>query len=251
MLTLSVIIITLNEEANLPRCLESVKCAEELVVADTGSVDRTLEIAKECGAKTIQLEWKGFGEAKKRALEAASCDWVLSLDADEVVSERLRAEIQNLLTSDPPPFDGYSIPRRSMFLGHWMSHGGWYPDYVLRLFKREKGHFEDKKVHESLSLTGRAGRLKGDLLHYSDPDLEHYLKKMNRYTSLSAQELQERGKVASLADVLFRPMATFWKIYLFKGGFLDGIYGFLLALFSSVHVVTKYVKLWLLSRNAE
>jgi glycosyltransferase involved in cell wall biosynthesis len=249
--TLSVIIIALNEEANLLRCLESVKWADELVVADTGSTDRTLEIAKEHGTKTIQLEWEGFGKAKQRVLEAATSDWVLSLDADEVVTESLREEIQKSVRSDSPGFDGYFISRRSMFLGHWMSHGGWYPDYVLRLFKRGKGRFEDRKVHESLSLAGRTGRLKGDLLHYSDPDLEHYLRKMNRYTTLSAQELSERGEVASLADLLFRPMATFWKIYLFKGGFLDGIYGFLLALFSSVHVVTKYVKLWLLNRNAQ
>jgi len=251
MSTLSVIIITLNEEANLPRCLEAVKWVDELIVADTGSVDKTIEIAKEYKAKTIQLEWKGFGEAKQRALEAATCDWVLSLDADEVVSEDLKAEIENLLKSDPPGFDGYSIPRRSMFLGHWMSHGGWYPNHLLRLFRRGEGRFEDKKVHESVSLSGRTGRLKGELLHYSDPDLGHYLKKMNRYTSLSAQELQEAGKVASLADILFRPTATFWKIYLFKRGFLDGLYGFLLAFFSSVHVMTKYVKLWLLNRNAE
>jgi len=251
MSTLSVIIITLNEEANLPRCLEAVKWVDELIVADTGSVDRTIEIAKEYKAKTIQLEWKGFGEAKQRALESAICDWVLSLDADEVVSEELTAEIENLLKSDPPGFDGYFIPRRSMFLGHWMSHGGWYPDYLLRLFRRGEGRFEDKKVHESVSLSGRTGRLKGELLHYSDPDLGHYLKKMNRYTSLSAQELQEAGKVASLADILFRPIATFWKIYLFKRGFLDGFYGFLLAFFSSVHVMTKYVKLWLLNRNGQ
>jgi len=249
--TLSVIVIALNEEANLPRCLESVKWADELVVADTGSTDRTLEIAKQRGAKTMQLEWEGFGKAKQGVLEAATCDWVLSLDADEVVSQNLGSEIQSLLKSDPPGLDGYFIPRRSMFLGHWMSHGGWYPDYVLRLFKREKGRFEDRKVHESLLLTGKAGRLKGELLHYSDPDLEHYLRKMNRYTSLSAQELHEEGRVASIGDVLFRPVATFVKVFLFRRGFLDGLYGLLLASFSSVHVLTKYVKLWLLSRNAE
>lgn len=249
--TVSVIIITLNEEANLPRCLESVKWADELIVADTGSTDRTLEIAQHHGARTIQLAWRGFGEAKQRALEAATGEWVLSLDADEVLSDSLKTEIQSILESGTPEFEGYYLPRRSMFLGHWMSHGGWYPDHVLRLLRREKGRFDERKVHESVSLEGRAGHLKGELLHYSDPDLEHYLRKMNRYTSLSASELYRKGKVASFADILLRPAATFWKIYLFKRGFLDGYYGFLLAVFSSVHVMTKYVKLWLLNRQAQ
>lgn len=246
---LSVVMITLNEEQNLARSLESVKWANEIVIVDAFSRDRTKEIAKKYTDRIYDLRWTGYGPAKQSALEKASFEWVLSLDADEVLSEPLQQEIQNVLQTNVE-FDGYSVCRMSNFLGKWMKHGGWYPDNLLRLFRKGKAHFTTVAVHEELILNGKSGRLKGLLLHYTDPNLEHYLTKLNRYTTLSAQELLNKGETAKLSDLLFRPPALFIRMYFFKFGLLDGVQGFLLALYSSFHVLTKYVKLWLLQRQS-
>jgi glycosyltransferase involved in cell wall biosynthesis len=245
---LSVVMITLNEERNLARALESIKWADEIVIVDAFSQDRTKEIAKKYTGNIYDLAWTGYGPAKQFALEKASFEWVLSLDSDEVLSEPLQLEIQSVLQTEVE-FDGYSVCRMSNFLGQWMKHGGWYPDYVLRLFRKDKAHFTAAAVHEELIVTGKSGHLNGLLLHYTDPNLEHYLTKLNRYTTLSAQELLKKGETANLTDLLFRPPALFIKMYLLKFGFLDGVQGFLLALYSSFHVLTKYAKLWLLQRR--
>ena len=245
---LSVVMITLNEEHNLARALDSVKWAAEIVIVDTFSQDRTKEIAKKYTDRIYDLKWSGYGPAKQFALEKASFEWVLSLDADEVLSEPLQQEIQSVLQPEVE-FDGYSVCRMSNFLGKWMKHGGWYPDYVLRLFRKDKSNFTTATVHEELIVTGKSGRLKGLLLHYTDPNLEHYLTKLNRYTTLSAQELLNKGETAKLTDLLFRPPALFFKMYFFKFGLLDGIQGFLLALYSSFHVLSKYAKLWHLQHS--
>lgn len=243
MAKLSVVIITFNEEENLPRCLESARWADEIVIVDTFSQDRTKEIASRYTDKIYDLKWPGFGPAKQFAMEKASCQWVLSLDADEVVSESLREEIKRI-TSSADALDGYYLPRLSNFLGKWIRYGGWYPDYVLRLFKKEKGKFADSLVHEQLILNGRSAILKEALLHYTDPDLERYLTKLNRYTTLSAQELFRDDNRAGILDIAVRPLAIFLKMYILKLGFLDGLQGLLLAMFSSFHVLTKYAKLW-------
>jgi hypothetical protein len=143
-----------------------------------------------------------------------------------------------------PPEAGFYLPRLANFLGHWMLHGGWYPGYVLRLFRRDKAAFHDQKVHEQVTVTGQTGRLSNHLMHYTDPTLEHYLRKLNHYTSLSAEELYRRGKKFNLLDLLFRPLWFFFRMYFLKTGFLDGMHGFVLACFSAVHVAVKYAKLW-------
>jgi glycosyltransferase involved in cell wall biosynthesis len=247
MANLSVVIITFNEEGNLARCLNSVSWAEEIVIVDSFSQDRTKEVASDFTDKIYDKQWPGFGPAKQFAVEKTSNEWVLSVDADEEVSLELKEQIRRALNSDSE-VDGYYLCRQSYFLGKWIRHGGWYPDYVLRLFRKNKAEFTDSKVHEKLTLKGKSAYLNGTLFHYTDPDLESYLAKMNRYTSLSAEELYTEDRRSNLMDILFRPVAIFFKMYILKLGFLDGIQGFLLATYSSIHVLTKYTKLWHLGR---
>jgi glycosyltransferase involved in cell wall biosynthesis len=245
---ISAIVIAYNEEKNIQRCLESLSWADEIVVVDSFSQDRTKDIASSFTDKIFDLEWQGFGKQKEFARTKASYDWVLSVDADEVVSEKLKEEIKSVINKNDS-LDGYYIPRLSNFLGRWIKHSGWYPDYVLRLFRKHQARFDDSPVHEKLILKGKAGFLKNEILHYTDPDISHYLLKMDKYTTLSAKKLLAEGKSLTLFDLLFRPMAIFFKMYLFKSGFLDGWQGFLLACFSSFHVFVKYAKLWHLKRQ--
>ena len=240
---ISCVIITYNESKNIRRCLESVSWTDEIVVVDSYSTDDTREIALAFTDKIHRLKWSGFGPAKEYAKAKATGDWILSVDADEVVPGKLREEIQNI-TESQGSLDGYFVPRRSNFLGRWIRHCGWYPDLVLRLFRKEKGKFTDRVVHEEVRVSGSTGRLRSDLLHYTDPDLDHYLKKLNRYTSLDAIQLFRQGRRAGILDILSRPILTFMKIYFFKRGFQDGLPGLILAVSSSFYVFSKYVKLW-------
>ena len=240
---ISAIIITCNEEKNIRRCLSSVDWADEIVVADSGSTDDTKKIASEFTQKVFDIRWEGFGKAKDFARDKAAHQWILSLDADEMVTEDLRKEIQRAIESKEA-FNGYYIPRKSNFLGKWIGHGGWYPDYVLRLLKKDKARFNHSVVHEKVEVEGKTGYLRNDLLHYTDPNLDHYLGKLNKYTSLSAEELLRKGKRATFMDIVFRPLMVFFKMYFAKKGFLDGLYGLILAVSSAFHVFSKYVKLW-------
>ena len=246
---ISCIIITCNESKNIRRCLESVKWAGEIVVVDSNSTDDTKKIASEFTDKIFNLDWGGFGAAKEYTKNQASGEWILSVDADEVVTQELREEIQKVIGSTDP-LDGYFIPRRSNFLGRWMKHGGWYPDFVLRLFKKQKGQFTSRLVHEKVVVDGRTGNLKNNLLHYTDPDLDHYLVKLNRYTSIDALQQLKENKTSYPTHFLIRPAATFVKMYFIKLGFLDGMPGLILAVSSAFHVFIKYAKLWHLSQTS-
>jgi len=245
---ISAVILTKNEERNLPRCLESVRWADEILILDSGSTDGTVEVAKKFNAKVHQLPWEGFGKQKQKGVDLASGDWVLSIDADEVVTPELKAEISSRLATDNGTA-GYFFKRKAFFLDRFVTHGGWYPDWVLRLFKKEKGRFTPAAVHESVVLDGPSARLEADLLHYTDLDFSHYLAKLNRYTDLSAQELFKRGERGTLFKILANPAAKFFSQYFLKAGFLDGQVGFILAGASAFHVFSKYVKLWELSRE--
>jgi glycosyltransferase involved in cell wall biosynthesis len=245
---ISAIIITRNEEKNIGPCLESLSFVDEIVVVDSNSDDRTVPIARKYTQKVYDFEWKGFGETKQYALEQTSHDWVLWLDADERISPELASEIKSTLEKESP-FSGYRMPRKAFFLGRWMRHGGWYPGYVVRLFRKEKGRFDSANVHERLHVDGPVGMLNAPILHYTDDSIQHYYEKFNRYTSLAAEELVKRGKRYSMLDLLFRPGFMFLKMYLFKAGFLDGLEGLQLAVFSSNYVFTKYAKLRELSRS--
>ena len=259
---LSVAIITFNEEANLPRTLASVRSlvangAGEVVIVDSGSTDRTAEIARQFGAKVFVEDWKGFAAQKNSALEKCSGDWILSLDADEEVSQQLGDEIQSHLDLDLS-VGGYILPRRNYFLGRWIRHGGFYPDPKLRLVRRGLGRFEDRAVHESLEQQGRkkvAVTLHSDLIHHSYPTLYEYIEHMNRYSSLGAEMALREGKtqgnfLAWKWNVVIRPAATFFYNYLFRLGFLDGREGLLLHIYHAVYVSWKYAKAWELSRAA-
>jgi len=247
-LTLSVAIITRNEEANLPRTLASVRWADEIVIVDSGSTDRTAEIAREYGAKFLVEVWKGFGAQKNFALAQCTRDWILSLDADEEVSPALAAEIQGLL-SGRPDHDAWFLPRRNFFLGRWIRHGGYYPDPKLRLFRRGTAQFEERAVHETIRPTGGVGHLRGDLIHHAYPTLDTYIEHMNRYSTLGAAQAVAGGKTsrswaAFFWNVFLVPAFTFKYNYFFRLGFLDGREGFLLHLYHSAYVSWKYAKAW-------
>jgi glycosyltransferase involved in cell wall biosynthesis len=240
---ISCIIITRNESKNIRRCLQSLSWTDEMVVVDAQSTDDTKKIASEFTDQVFDLRWEGFGPAKQFAKNQASGEWILSVDADEVVSDKLRDEIKRTISSQDP-LDGYYLPRKSSFLGRWIRHGGWYPDWVLRLFRRDKGDFTPRLVHEEVRVEGRCGYLKNDLLHYTDPDFSHYLRKLNQYTTLNALQLSQEGRRSNLGDILLRSPAAFIRMYILKKGFLDGREGLILSVSSAFHVFAKYVKLW-------
>lgn len=246
-LNISVIIITKNEEQNIYDCLESVKWADEIIVLDSGSSDRTVEICKQFTPKVFATDWPGFGVQKNRALEMATNDWVLSIDADERVSDELAKEIRE--TIDGGDLDGYEIPRLSSYCGRFMRHGGWWPDPVLRLFKKERGRFTDSIIHERLVLDGRVGRLKNHLLHYTFRDLEKVLDTINRYSTAGALQKVEHGKGGGLPSAIAHGLWTFFRTYVIKGGFLDGAEGFMLAFSNAEGAYYKYLKAGMLGRT--
>ncbi len=246
--TLSVAIITFDEEANLSRTLRSVAWADEIVVVDSGSSDGTLAIAEAFGARIFEEDWQGFGPQKNLAIQKCTSDWVLSLDADEEVSPALIAEIRALLTAEPP-CSLYTLPRRNYFLRRWIRHGGYYPDRKLRLFVRGNVFFENAPVHETIPKSLPTGKLNGALLHHAYYTLAAYIEHMNRYSTLGAVTAAERGKggrhlLTFLWNVLLNPLATFVYNYLFRLGFLDGREGLLLHLYHSAYVSWKYAKAW-------
>jgi glycosyltransferase involved in cell wall biosynthesis len=242
----SVALIVKNEEANLARTLESVAWADEIVVVDSRSTDGTVAIARAAGARVIQQEWLGFAGQKNFAIAQCVGEWVLSLDADEVLDEELRGEITRVI-SGPGRCQAFYVSRKNYFLGRWIRHAGFYPDAKLRLFRKGAVWFEERAVHESMKFDGPTERLKGNLLHYAYPTLEAYFEHMNRYSSLGATEAAKNGRRAGLvADVVLRPLLTFIYNYFLRLGFLDGREGFLLNLYHAFYVSSKYAKLWAL-----
>ena len=264
---LSVVIITHNEESNIARTLTSVQplVAEgkgEIIIVDSGSTDRTVEIAKSFGAKVFVEDWKGYAAQKNSAIDKATGDWVLSLDADEEVGRGAASIIEEILgpdSDDYKSFCGVWFSRHNYFLGRWIRHGGFFPDRKLRLFRKGKGHFEGRLVHETVVVDGKVApplewnfSVPGDiaLLHHSYPTLSDYIDHMNRYSSLGAEMLIAKGHQRfSAFNILLRPLATFTYNYFFRLGFLDGREGFLLHLYHAIYVSWKYAKAWELSRN--
>lgn len=250
-LFLSAIIIAKNEENNIKKCLDSLigLIDDIVVIIDSRTTDNTIKLVSEYQRINCEIiDWQGFAETKNYALSKTKHNWVLWIDADEEVTEELKSELQ-LFKKSVPEFRAYKIARRAYFLGKWIKHSGWYPARVVRLFDKNYAVFNNKSVHEGLAFNGEVGILNGDLNHYTDPSIEHYFNKFNNYTSLAAKELFENGNKSSLSDLLIRPLFLFSKMYIFRLGFLDGIQGFMLALFSSFYVFTKYAKLWELNRN--
>jgi glycosyltransferase involved in cell wall biosynthesis len=283
LVTLSVVLITQNEETNLPRTLESVIALVrdgqgEIIVVDSGSTDHTIEIAKSYGAKVFTEPWKGFAAQKNSAIDKAACDWVLQLDADEPLEPALQTEIRWVLSGieewnrNGVPTDddvrsrdlgdrgfrygfdedlsGFFIPRKNFFLGRWIKHGGFYPDPKLRLIRRGAGRFEEYGAHPTIKVIGHTSRLKHAMIHDAYPTLRGYIDHMNSYSSMGAAVAIEKGRASfSLANIVFRPLLTFVYNYFIRLGFLDGREGLLLHLYHAVYVSWKYSKAWELARS--
>lgn len=248
---LSAIIITKNEEANLERCLRSVAWVDEIVLVDSQSTDRTVEIANSFKARVFSPEeWMGFGPTKQFALDQAQSDWVLSIDADEEISFTLKNEILQLLETEPPK-SGYFIGRKTQFLGKWILHSGWSPDLVLRLFKKSAGRFTDVLVHEHIVVEGETGQLNNPMMHYSYPTLEDYTRKLDNYSTLGAQELFETSKAPSPYMMAARTFISFLRKFIIQRGWRDGWEGFLIAYLTSTGTLLKYAKLRQLRAEAK
>jgi len=245
----SVILITKNEALNIRACLESVEWADEIIVVDSGSTDNTVEICNEFGAQVHVRDWPGFGIQKNRALGYAVNDWILSIDADERVTPELHKQLLKAVEADG--IDGYFVPRLSQFCGRFINHCGWYPDFVLRLFKREKGNFSDDLVHESVILRGKSGKLSSPLLHYSYMNKTDVNRKVEQYSTAAALQMLKTGKVITRLDAPLRAGWAFFRTYCIRLGFLDGTSGFEIACMNARTTYLKYMKLKkLLNRQA-
>jgi glycosyltransferase involved in cell wall biosynthesis len=240
-LPLTVAIITLNAGAQLEPCLQSVRFAREVLVVDSGSTDDTVEICRRHGARVEQREWLGFGRQKQLAVSLASHDWVLCLDADERVTDRLARGIREALAR--PRYKAWRMARRNRFLGRWLAHGEGYPDWSLRLFHRAHASWSNDEVHEAVLTTVEVGRLDGDLLHDSADDIATYMNKQNRYTTLHAQALYRQGVRAGYLRLVTSPVARFVKFYILRLGFLDGGPGFAHIMIGCHNSFQKYLKL--------
>jgi glycosyltransferase involved in cell wall biosynthesis len=252
-MTISVAIVAMDEETNIGRTLASVRWADEIVLVDSDSKDRTCEIAREYGARVMVEPWRGYVAQKQYAIELCTMDWVLLLDADEEVSAGLAEEIREAIAS-PDATGGYKLPRKNLFLGRWIRHGGFYPDAKLRLFRRGQGFVTGHDPHDRCELKPEARQptqqFKNALIHYTYPTLTLYLNHMNRYSSLGGQLAIAKGhRSFSFSDIVLRPLATFVYNYFIRLGFLDGREGLLLHLYHAVYVSWKYAKAWELGRK--
>ncbi|MFH1050462.1 MAG: glycosyltransferase family 2 protein [bacterium] len=239
---LSVTIITKNEELNIERCLDALKWADEILVVDSGSVDGTLDICRRYGCKIIEIQWMGFGKTKKFAVDNAKYDWILSVDADEVVSQELKENIQSILNR--PQFNGYKINRKSYYLGKMIKYCGWQNDLPLRLFNRNFGNFNEKIIHEYVDMREPIGIINECILHYTYQSVNQHFDRMKNYAVLSAMEKFELNKNSSIIKALCNAVLKFFKMYIIKFGFLDGKNGLLLSFNSSIGIYLKYINLW-------
>jgi glycosyltransferase involved in cell wall biosynthesis len=239
-------IITLNEERNIARAIESLRCCDEILIVDSGSIDRTIELAQNLGVRVIEAGWLGYAAQKNWAAEQAANDWILSLDADEALSEALEAEIWSLKKAGPK-HDAYTMPRLARYLGKWILHSGWYPDRKVRLYHRAKAKWIGEFVHESVQASGRVGHLQSNILHFTCDSLSEHLKTLDRYTTLAAQEIASRRIKAPLHRLIVDPPWTFLKTYVVQRGFLDGFEGLVIAYMAAFYTFLKYSKARMMS----
>ena len=239
-------IITLNEERNIARAIESLRCCDEILIIDSGSIDRTVELAQNLGVQVIEAGWLGYAAQKNWAAEQAANDWILSLDADEALSEALEAEIWNLKKSGPQ-HDAYTMPRLARYLGRWILHSGWYPDRKIRLYHRAKAQWVGEFVHESVQVDGRLGHLDSNILHFTCDSLSEHLKTLDKYTTLAAQEIAARRVKVPLYRLILDPPWTFLRSYILKRGFLDGHEGLIIAYMAAFYTFLKYSKARIMS----
>jgi glycosyltransferase involved in cell wall biosynthesis len=245
---LSVIVITRNESTQIVDCLDSVRFADEWIVVDCGSRDDTVELARNWGAQVyVHSEWRGFGRQKNLSLGYATGKWVLSIDADERVTGELAAEIQRVILS-PAAAAGYTMPRLSSYCGRFLRHGGWWPDRVLRLFRRESGQFTNLVVHESVEVRGSVKKLQGHLIHYTYSTLESVIDKVNAYSSAGAQRMYEQGRSAGVWQAVLHGAWAFCRGYVLRAGFLDGARGLMAAVSNAESTYYRYIKRWLMEQ---
>jgi glycosyltransferase involved in cell wall biosynthesis len=242
--TISAIIVCFNEEKKIAPCLESLRWCDEIVVVDSFSTDRTVEICRRFTDKVMQRPWAGYREQKAFAHAQATKDWVLSVDADERVTAELREEICQALKNDGGAYAGYAVPRLVCYLKRWWWRGGWYPEYNVRLFRRDRAVWGGFEPHNKIIVDGKIRRLRNPLHHFSYRNIEDHLERINRYTSISALELRQHNQRWRLADALLRPAVRFFRSYVLKRGFMDGFAGFYIAVSAAVYVFLKYAKLW-------
>lgn len=238
---ISAAIITYNEELNIARAIESLRCCDEIVVIDSGSSDRTIELALNHGARVVETHWRGYAAQKNFASEACENDWVLSIDADEALSEALEGELWQL-KKNGPRHDGYTMPRLAQYLGRWILHSGWYPDRKVRLFDRRKAKWVGDYVHESVVVEGSVGHLETNLLHYTCSSLSEHLRTMDRYTTLAAEQIVDLKKPVRWRNMAIDPAWTFIKSYIIQRGFLDGPEGLAIAYMAAIYTFLKYAK---------
>jgi glycosyltransferase involved in cell wall biosynthesis len=241
---ISFVIVTFNEERNIEECLETAKWGDEIIVVDSFSTDRTLEICKRYTHRIYQRPWPGFGKQKNFAIEQASMDWTFILDADERLPEELRREIEGILHLAEKEFAAYRVPRKNYFYGHWLKWGGQYPDWQIRLFKKGAGLLDDFEPHNSFIFAGKLGTLENPLIHYTERNISDHFPKLNRFTDLAAEYRVQTCNKVHWYDLAFRPLVTFFQVYLRKQGFRDGIPGFIQAVFKSLYTFVKYAKVW-------
>lgn len=243
---ISATIITFNEERNIARAIESLRCCDEILVVDSGSNDRTLELAEKLGARVLDAEWRGYAGQKNFAAESAEHDWVLSIDADEALSEALEGEIWQL-KKNGPVFDAYTMPRMAQYLGRWILHSGWYPDRKVRLYDRRKARWTGDFVHESVQVNGTVGHFESNLLHFTCSSLSEHLKTMDRYTTLAAEQLVAQSRRPGWRQLVLDPPWTFFRTYVLQRGFQDGVEGIAIAYMAALYNFLKYAKAWFMS----
>ena len=244
---LSVTIITKNEKDDIAAALDSVAWADERIVVDSGSTDGTADIASRCGARVVSREWPGYVAQKNYAASIASCDWILSLDADERVTPALAREVQRIL-ADAPAHRGFRIPRVTFHLGRWIRSTDWYPDDQLRLYDRRVAEWTGRYVHEGVTVKGSIGRLRGELEHHAYRDIAEHLATIDHYTTLAARQMFEEGRRATVWHLAVVPQLTFLRNYLLKGGFREGRAGLIISAMNKYYVFLKFAKLWELER---
>lgn len=242
--TVSAIVVCFNEEDRIEDCLESIRWCDEIVVVDSFSTDRTPEICRRYTDRFVQRQWNGYRDQKAFAHSQASKDWVLLVDSDERVTPELKEEILSVLAGKNGRYAGYAVPRLVNYLDRWWWHGGWYPDYDVRLFRRERATWGGSDPHEKILVDGPVCRLRHPLHHYSYRNIEDHLERINRFTSISSRELRKEGGQWRLSAALLRPAVRFFRSYFLKRGFLEGFAGFYVAVTAAVYVFLKYAKLW-------
>jgi len=242
LIPVSVVIVTKNEEMDIERSLESARDVAEIIVIDSFSTDKTLEICRRYTDKVFQKEWRGYARQKQTAVDSATSEWVFVLDADERLTPELRSEITGAINEDK--YNGFYVPRKNFFINRWIKHGGWWPDYTLRLFKKDAGHIEERAVHEKVVVKGSVARLKNFLEHYTYNSISDCVKKMDAYSTLASKELKKSGFSPNPLDLITRPMITFIKMFFLGLGFMDGMHGLILAVLYSYYTFLKYAKSW-------